>query len=126
MQSASFITLPLCYRVSLHYTTFHSFQFHSFQPIAPPHSNSLSSFHFTSHTLLFVVSIMLCPSTFCFCLLRQITKAKPPHKHHSKTTTSPQKFAHSIQLGTCFLAMLQLNTMLYFSVVFNPSLRCKK
>jgi hypothetical protein len=125
MQSASFITLPLRYRVALHYTTFHSFQLHSFQPIASPHSSSLSSFHFTSPALFSCLGICHCLAALYLVGYRQITK----YSYTTFQIHNPlQRFtiANFIQSGTCFSAMLLLNTLLHFPVAFNPLLRCKK
>ena len=105
------------YSLHFHYVTaFRSFHFVPFTTLPSTHFSSihfsplhhhtakiLSSFHFTSLSLLFVVSIMLCPSTFCFYVLRQFTKAKPPHKHHSKPLQAPFLLLISFSQAFAFL-----------------------
>ncbi len=99
---------------STHYSYIHFSPLHHYTATAFPHSISQASHYF---------SWFRCypASTVCFCRLRQFTKAKPYHWQHLNTTSSTLSIAHSIRSGTCFFAMLRLNTMLYFPVVFNPS-----
>ena len=122
---ALLISLSLRFRVSLHYTTFHSFQFHSFQHIAPLHSNSLTSFHFTSHRTFLCIGICHCFATQYLVSYRQITKYTYTASQIHNTLQTPHYCSFHLVRHLLY-AMLLLNTMLYFTVSIVPAKLLKK
>jgi hypothetical protein len=132
LQAASFIPLPLRYSVAFitlaTFTTlpFTTFQFHSFQPLSATHSNSLSSFHFTSLAVFSCLGICHCLASLYVVGYRQITT------YGWATLPNPQATSTPLQLLIPFSQALALNPCccywyaFFFTVVVYPCLCYKK